>query len=225
MVAFWACHLIGAVSVLINAWLPLEPLKHCIIHTGCKLLFLDAERADRLEPVSNLLMQKAGTLSFLVFSSADGKGIWTAMESLDAVLHGFRRESADILASNPGITPEDNATIMFTSGTTGLPKGVLSSQRQFLTNIPNVLAGSWRAALRRGDTLPSPHDDSAQQKGTLIAVPLFHVTGTTSYMMMATMSGMKIVLARKWRPEEGERLSTALLLGERANENDFQPLG
>jgi len=208
VVAFWACHLIGAVSVLINAWLPLEPLKHCIIHTGCQLLLLDVERADRLEPVTNLFAQKAGTRGFLVLGSKDGKGIWTAMEYLDAVLHGFRGEAVEILISNPGITPEDNATIMFTSGTTGLPKGVLSSQRQFLTNIPNVLAGSWRAALRRGETLPLPQSDAAQ-KGTLIAVPLFHVTGTTSYMMLATLNGMKIVLTRKWQPEEAASLIKA----------------
>jgi len=94
-------------------------LKHCIIHTGCKLLLLDVERADRLEPVANLLAQKAGTRGFLVFGSKDGKGIWTAMEYLDAVLHGFRGE---ILISNPGITPEDNATIMFTSGTSFIPR-------------------------------------------------------------------------------------------------------
>ncbi|KAK2463268.1 hypothetical protein APHAL10511_004923 [Amanita phalloides] len=205
VVAFWACHLIGAISVLINAWLPLEPLKHCIVHTACKLLLVDVERADRLEPVANLLAQKAGTRGFLVFNSVDGKGIWIAMECLDAVLHGFRGEPMEILISNPGITPEDHATIMFTSGTTGLPKGVLSTQRQFLTNIPNVLAGSWRAALRRGDALPLPRSDSIQ-KGALIAVPLFHVTGTTSYLMMASMNGMKIVLARKWQPEEAARL-------------------
>lgn len=103
-------------------WLPLEPLKHCIIHTECKVLLLDVERADRLEPVANLFAQKAGTRGFLVFGSKDGKGIWTAMECLDAVLHGFRGEAVEILISNPGITPEDNATIMFTSGISSIPR-------------------------------------------------------------------------------------------------------
>ncbi|KIL66207.1 hypothetical protein M378DRAFT_10208 [Amanita muscaria Koide BX008] len=222
LIAFWACHLIGAISVLVNAWLPLEPLQHCIAHTGCKLLLLDDERADRLQPFLTTSAQEAGTHGFLLLNSIEGKGNCRTMESLDSVLHQFRGSA--ILETSHNIMPEDNATIMFTSGkfrylcavsdfgipqgTTGLPKGVLSSHRQFLTNVLNVLTGSWRAALRRGDDLP-PLQSGTPQKGALIAVPLFHVTGTTSYMMMATMSGMKIVLARKWHAEEAARLIKA----------------
>ncbi|KAF8629681.1 hypothetical protein AX17_005617 [Amanita inopinata Kibby_2008] len=205
LVAFWACHLIGAVSVLTNAWLPLDPLKHCLVHTGCKVIMIDVERADRLETITATLAEEASTRGFLVLNSKEGKGKWRDMECIDTVLHEFRGELAEVLGTNPAIMPEDNATIMFTSGTTGLPKGVLSSQRQFLTNIPNVLVGSLRAVLRRGEDLPSLQSD-VSQKGALIAVPLFHVTGTTSYLMMATMKGMKIVLTRKWHPEEAARL-------------------
>ncbi|KAF8625416.1 hypothetical protein AX15_005380 [Amanita polypyramis BW_CC] len=174
----------------------------------CKLLFLDDERADRLEPIVNMLKSEAEIQGFLVFNSQEGKGAWTDMENLDTVFQEFRGDSAELLRTNPGITPEDNASIVFTSGTTGLPKGVLSSHRQFLTNLPNVLAGSWRAALRRGDSLPSPDSDTVQ-KATLIAVPLFHVTGSTSYLMLGTMSGMKIILTRRWQPEEAARLIKA----------------
>jgi len=59
-----------------------------------------------------------------------------------------------------------------------LPKGVLSTQRMFLTNILNISVGTKRAALRRGEDIPvwkkGPH------KGVLVSVPLFHVTGSTS---------------------------------------------
>ena len=75
-----------------------------------------------MDPVANLVAQEAGTRGFLVFGSTDGKGVWTAMERLDAVLHGFRGEAVEILISNPGITPEDNATIIFTSGTSFMPQ-------------------------------------------------------------------------------------------------------
>ena len=102
-----------------SSWLPLEPLQHCIAHTGCKLLLLDAERADRLEPVTGAL---TNAHAVLVFNSTEGKGNWRGMESLDLVLHHFR--GAEILESSPNIMPEDNATIMFTSGKLFCPTGI-----------------------------------------------------------------------------------------------------
>ncbi|KAF9460705.1 hypothetical protein BDZ94DRAFT_878708 [Collybia nuda] len=203
LVSFWACHLIGAVSVLTNAWLPLEPLRYCHSHTDCKLVMLDPERADRIEPVAADILEDSPS-NFLVLDSHEGKGQWKEMESFRAVVDAYIGETASILEEEYEILPEDNATIMFTSGTTGLPKGVLSTQRQFLTNVLNVLVGSTRAAIRRGLDIPNIPTDP--QKGILVAVPLFHVTGTTSFSMMATMTGMKIILTRKWVPEEAARL-------------------
>ena len=69
-------------------------------------------------------------------------------------------------------------------------------------SISQTLVGNRRALLRRGEDL-APVQDEGPQKGALVAVPLFHVTGLTSYSMMATMLGYKIVLMRKWIPDEG----------------------
>ncbi|KAG2015644.1 long-chain-fatty-acid-CoA ligase [Coprinopsis cinerea AmutBmut pab1-1] len=204
LIVFWACHLIGAVAVLANAWLPIGPLRHCLVHTGCKLVFLDSERAILLQP---LILDEAvrWDSQFVVISPPQTR--FEGMHSFHDILNTVLPTSTvDDLRSDIDIEPEDNATIIFTSGTTGLPKGVLSTQRQFLTNVLNVLVGGFRAALRRGEDLPSPMTKSCPQKAALVAVPLFHVTGSTSYSMMATMTGMKIVLMRKWDVEEGVRL-------------------
>ncbi|KXN90589.1 2-succinylbenzoate--CoA ligase [Leucoagaricus sp. SymC.cos] len=202
LVAFWACHLIGAVTVLANAWLPLGPLRHCLSYTGCKLILVDPERASVLEPITSQLMEEDGVVAFFVLDQCNRS--WRNMQSLDKAVDAcVEYDDAKDLLTEP-IDPEDNATIIFTSGTTGLPKGVLSTQRQFLTNVLNVLAGGFRAALRRGDPLPSVQRPGLQA-GALVAVPLFHVTGSTSYSMMATLTGMKIILARKWIPEEADR--------------------
>ncbi|KAF9029002.1 acetyl-CoA synthetase-like protein [Hymenopellis radicata] len=191
LINFWASHLLGAVPVLVNAWLPTDPLKYCLVHTQCKLLIVDHERAVKLEPILPS-----------IYTENDLSG---GTESYHDVLEHYSGEVQSVLAeSYPYIHPEDNAAIMFTSGTTGLPKGVLSTQRQFLTNVLNTIVGGKRAAIRRGDDPSS--GPSSIQKGALVAVPLFHVTGTTSYSMMATMNGMKIVLMRKWIPEEGANL-------------------
>ncbi|KAK0213446.1 hypothetical protein DFS33DRAFT_1289334 [Desarmillaria ectypa] len=204
LVIFWAIHLLGAVPVLVNAWLPLEPLTFCLVHTQPRLLVVDAERADILATAIDKTCAEAGIAAVLVLHP---KGIPQGMESYHDAVDKYLGAYKDIFTNYPTISPEDNAAIMFTSGTTGLPKGVLSTQRQFLTNTLNTIVGGRRALLRRGGNLPDPAAPvKGPQKGALIAVPLFHVTGTTSYTMLATMSGMKIVLMTKWISEEGARL-------------------
>lgn len=204
LVIFWAVHLLGAVPVLVNAWLPLEPLTFCLVHTQPRLLIVDAERSIVLAPAIDKTCAEAGIVAVLVLHPKDfPQGMESYHDAVDKYLGAYR----DIFENYPTISPEDNAAIMFTSGTTGLPKGVLSTQRQFLTNTLNTIVGGRRALLRRGGNLPDPAAPvQGPQKGALIAVPLFHVTGTTSYSMLATMSGMKIILMTKWIPEEASRL-------------------
>ncbi|KAG6811895.1 hypothetical protein H0H92_005353 [Tricholoma furcatifolium] len=206
LISFWAAQLLGAVPVLTNAWLPLQPLRHCLSYTECKLIMLDPERADRLAPAVFELLRETPVKGFLVFDDGESNQQWQGMSSFSRAVQGYSGDTSDILAVDPCILPEDNAAIMFTSGTTGLPKGVLSTQRQFLSNIPNrqVMVGAMRASLRRGEQYPQIDTSNDLQKGLLIAVPLFHVTGTTSFtrQMMATATGMKIVLASKWVVED-----------------------
>ncbi|KAF8200802.1 hypothetical protein BJ912DRAFT_582736 [Pholiota molesta] len=203
---FWACHLIGAVAVLANAWLPLQPLSHCLDLTGCKIVIVDPERADLLQSTVWRLLQNTEINTFLVMDvPKNQQKHWEGMKNFQDCLDEYHSNGLDVITSPIPIHPEDDATIIFTSGTTGLPKGVLSTQRQFLTNVLNLLSGGLRAALRRGEDYPTTQK-AGPQKGTLIAVPLFHVTGSTSFSMMATMTGMKIVMAKKWEIEEAVRL-------------------
>ncbi|KAI0080888.1 acetyl-CoA synthetase-like protein [Panus rudis PR-1116 ss-1] len=201
LVIFWACHLLGAVTVLVNAWLPSDPLVHCIQHSRCKVLFADAERAALLDHAVSQL-RASGTAGCLVLDENSAVAtLRGAFRSWAAVQPPCEVDDKSVIASDPGIEPEDNCIIIFTSGTTGLPKGVLSTQRQFLTNVRNMTIGSSRATLRAGGTLAGPY--VGPQKGMLVAVPLFHVSGSTSFSMMATASGMKIVLAKKWDINKG----------------------
>ncbi|KAK0467502.1 hypothetical protein IW261DRAFT_1612980 [Armillaria novae-zelandiae] len=157
--------------------------------------------------VAGFLMTGVDANSITAVLVLHPNGIPQGMESYYDAVDKYLGSYKDIFTNYPTISPEDNAAIMFTSGTTGLPKGVLSTQRQFLTNTLNTIVGGMRALLRRGGNLPNPATPTnGPQKGALIAVPLFHVTGTTSYTMLATMSGMKIILMTKWIPEEAARL-------------------
>ncbi|KAG7442441.1 long-chain-fatty-acid-CoA ligase [Guyanagaster necrorhizus] len=202
-VAFWACHLLGAVTALVNAWLPLEPLQHCIAVTKCKLILVDPERANVIEPIIDRLKDMVGASGCIVMEEHEGKGVWTGMENFGTI---FSRSLANPESGldDPQITPEDEATIVFTSGTTGLPKGVLSSQRAFLTVIFTNAFISGRDAVRRGESFPPP-PVVGPQKGALLSTPLFHVTGT-AITLNATVFGYKLVLLRKWNGSEAARL-------------------
>ncbi|KAF8655311.1 hypothetical protein AX16_003208 [Volvariella volvacea WC 439] len=202
LTAFWACHMIGAVSVLINAWLPLPALHHCIAHTGCKLVLLDPERASVLEESGQSFAHLHAIKGYLVFKLHQGKGTWKGMKSWVTELNAPAWQNPQL--GDIDIQPEDNATIFFTSGTTGMPKGVLSTQRMYLTNIINLSVAPQRALLRRGEGLATPA--TGPQRGQLIGVPFFHVTGLTSLAMSASLLGQKIVLMKRWSVDEAVRL-------------------
>ncbi|KAI0092719.1 hypothetical protein BDY19DRAFT_501652 [Irpex rosettiformis] len=205
LVAWWACHLLGAVAVLVNAWLPLEPLVHCVKTTGAKLLLLDEERANCLHPAADAV-RSTGVSSVIVFSNAPATK-WSGFERWKDVLSADGGDPRTIVTRDLKMDPEDNATIIFTSGTTGLPKGVLSTQRQYLTNLRNAAVAAVRSILRKGGNLPPPYN--GPQRGLLLSVPFFHVTGSTSLMMLASSQGSKLVLMRKWEPKEAARLIKA----------------
>ncbi|TFY72978.1 hypothetical protein EVG20_g16 [Dentipellis fragilis] len=227
LVAFWACHLIGAVAVLVNAWLPLEPTKHCLLGTQCKLVIVDTQRADLLEGHTSAIRKAVGTTGFLVWEHHEGKGKWDDMQLWSDVLGSFKGDPRQVLRGDPGLVPEDNATIIFTSGTTGLPKGVLSTHRMFLTNLFNVSSecwpplsqaksstayceqqksdvASWGEPVRAAN--PNPRNTGRHfDFGAIVSRDWFYHYDT-GRQMIATFTGMKIVFMRKWVPDEGSRL-------------------
>jgi len=102
--------------------------------------------------------------------------------------------------------PEDDATILYTSGTTGKPKGALGAHRNMTSNIGAGGISAARNFLRAGQPLPESDPHKLPQRVTLLVIPLFHATGLSATLGPMVNSGGKLVLMRRWDAEPAMRL-------------------
>ena len=184
--AFMGVTSLGAVAVALNAWWSGEELLYGIDDSGLQLLFADVERTERL--AGQLAPRRVELIT--VRHQRPGLATW------DEFLDGASDQMPE-----PPIGPEDNATILYTSGSTAHPKGVLSTHRA----ITNALLG-WECggaiamtmnpdmAAAVGRSAPAPQDPPA----VILTVPLFHVTGLVVQMLMSFRRGRKVVGMYKW---------------------------
>ncbi len=190
---FFAGVSIGAIMVPLNAWWTGGELEYALKDSGTKILFVDGERHDRLREYYD----KLPALERVVV--ARGRGELEGEASRLEVLVGTRADWGnldDIGFPEIEILPDDDATIFYTSGTTGNPKGALGTHRNFCTNIMSSGYVAARAMLRRGETPPA----MPEAKVMLLVIPLFHVTACSAAMMAVVASGSTMIFMRKWDP-------------------------
>jgi long-chain acyl-CoA synthetase len=191
VIAFQAITSIGAVAVAFNAWWTTDELEYGFQDSGAKVAFVDQERAERLAPVQ------------------DGLGLSLIGVRLDADLDGVDRleDVLDPSASLPevAIDLDDDATILYTSGTTGHPKGAVSTHRAVLSGLLAFGARSQVTALMEPEKAA---DDGGPKDRTcyILVVPLFHATGLIPVMLGTTASGAKLVMMYRWDPERALEL-------------------
>jgi len=191
-VTFFAIVSLGAIAVPLNAWWTSGELEYGLKDSGAKILVVDAERHVRLRDCYDDLPDLERVIVGRAREPLTGKAL--ALEDLIGTATGWG-ELAEIPFPQAGIAPDDDATIFYTSGTTGSPKGALGTHRNFVTNIMSAGFAAARALLRRGDAIPDP-----VPRITLTVIPLFHVTACSAGMMSAIASGSKMIFMRKWDP-------------------------
>jgi len=186
ILAFMAATSLGAIAVAMNAlWQP-EELEYGLEDSGAKVLFADQERLDRLAHGSPAL--KVQVIAVRP-RDPDARELWAQLDA-----------AADMPAAD--VRPDDPATIFYTSGSTGRPKGVVSSHRNVITALLSWEFDGQVAALMMDVEIAPP----AEQPETLLAVPLFHVTGSHAVYLASYRSQRKIVAMYKWDPEAAAEL-------------------
>jgi long-chain acyl-CoA synthetase len=190
-VVFFGGLLAGAVMVPLNGWWSGAELAYGLADSGSRFLFADAERLERLQGGLPSCVEKAFVTRADVAADA---------RPLEHVLGQPGEWGRLPQRPMPAIAldPEDDATIFYTSGTTGRPKGALGTHRSLTTNIFAAPFSAARNALRRGAP-PGPQGPS--QRITLLPVPFFHVTACLGALMPNAAGGGKLVLMRKFEPE------------------------
>ena len=195
VVAFYAASSLGAIVTPLNAWWTGPELEYGLTDSGTKVAIMDAERYQRMaEHFPNC---------------PDLVRVYVSRE-VEEIAHPWVSKLEDVLggagdwANLPDqplpeaeIGPEDDATIFYTSGTTGRPKGALATQRAVNSNIITAAAAGARSFLRRGEAPPAP-DPNAPQRSSLISIPFFHVTGCMAVLNPSLFSGAKLVMMYKW---------------------------
>lgn len=184
--AFNAAVGIGAIAVPLNAWWSGEELTHALADCGAGVLVADQERSASVQALRSRAPSLRAVIEVRPGDRIVGDETW---DELIAEADPF-----DLASSL--IAPDDDATILYTSGTTGRPNGAVATHRAHLTTLMNLqvhAAVESRLARERGEATPPMPD----RPTSLIPGPLFHV----SYLprvIAAPVSGAHFVMMRKW---------------------------
>jgi acyl-CoA synthetase (AMP-forming)/AMP-acid ligase II len=182
LVTFWATVSLGAVLVALNGWWTEPEMRYGIGLTGPEVLFGDERRLDRLGVVADL-----PTVRFE-----------------DSFKELIAHDPNAALPDTP-IAEDDPFVVLFTSGTTGRPKGATLSHRNNLHWAQSVmLHGASRVAL--GDAKPS-----GGRPVVISAAPMFHVGGLNCQVIPQILTGGKIVYpaAGRWSEQRQLELTQA----------------
>ena len=187
IIASMAIVMAGGVATLLNGWWQGGELAEGIRMVDCRYLLADQQRAARLDG------QDLGGCEVLLFdhdtAPLTGLGVLLA-------------KGGGAETPLPAIQPTDNATILYTSGSTGQSKGAVSDHRAVVQGAMSYAGQTmvfFEILTAVGTALPT-------QPSALVNVPLFHVTASVPLVLQSFAIGRKLVMMPKWDAEEAMRL-------------------
>ncbi len=211
-VGFFAALVIGAIATPLNSWWTGEELEYGLADSGAKVAIVDPEKLERIREH----LPKLSQLKHVIVARGGEDEADPRIVSLESLI-GSAKSWASLPASpmpDADISADDDATIMYTSGTTGKPKGALATHRGIISNVFNGMACQARHFVRQGLPVPPRDPKVDPPRVPLLAIPFFHATGAFSNLVPAIINADKIVTMYKWDPGEAleiiqnERITT-----------------
>ena len=196
MLSYWATVSIGATAVGMNAWWTGQEMIFGMEDSKPKVMICDQERLDRLLPLRKELSAEAKECKIIAVRP-DGR-------LADGVTHWAELRSHDGPMPDADIDPDSDASIFYTSGTTGRPKGAQLTHRGCVNNVLSIafanMAQTAALAKAKGpDPAAETSSDAAPpQLSSLVCTPLFHVTANNCVAHGMTIAGGKLVHMYKW---------------------------
>jgi long-chain acyl-CoA synthetase len=193
VIAYAAITLLGAIVVPVNSWGKTEELRYALEDSGSRILVCDPARFKLIENIS-------ADMGIKVLLADGGEASGENVELFaDAIGRGRGRDYEE---AQPG--PQDECVILYTSGSTGFPKGVVHCHAALCQSLMNMmflgmlvmeLEGGMRE-LRGG----------AERETPMLTVPLFHATGLLAGFLLPLMTGQKVVMMYKWDSQKALEL-------------------
>lgn len=182
----------GATVVFVNAWWTTDELDYALRDSAAKLVFADGPRIERMLPL-------VAPLGLTLIGVRDGEAM---------VDHAYTplQTAASDAPLDSAIDTDDDFAVMYSSGTTGHPKGVVQTHRSAVNAVFSWLMQAVVAPLV---TPPEQDAPAPLRPSALVVTPLFHVTATHPLFLLSLAAGAHITLMRKWDGDEAVRLIEA----------------
>ncbi len=175
---------IGAVIVPVNSWGKPADIAYTVEDAGAKLVICDQQRFDGIAQ-----MMEAKGIRTLIARPSDPQDA----NGLPMFVSGFLGKAPQPV----DIDPDDLAMIMYTSGTSGKPKGAVSTHRAICQAVFNMECAAIAAAMTNGELITTMLE-RGYEPTSLLAVPLFHVSGCHAQFLANLRGGRRIVMMYKW---------------------------
>jgi long-chain acyl-CoA synthetase len=185
-VAFTAAALVGAIVVPVNSWGKMEELRFALGDCGARCLICDEPRYGLLAGVHEAL-----DIDVLVAGAGADFRPGARVHAFEGAL--ARGDGGAYTV--PPAAAEDPSVILYTSGSTGFPKGVLHHHIAITQSLMNMYFLGFLLAQLEGQR---EFRGGATRETPILTVPLFHATGLLSGLILPLQTAQKVVMMYKW---------------------------